>query len=123
MSSITTLNQTILNICARYIFQRGFFRKNIDNFTDLHNEKNSMEVLCKWNCFGYWNSCKRLPNFVKVAALSAAMSRGEALIKCPRILPTWFYGWRSLIIKLLSCFCIVFFSKARVSMPRQDSRS
>ena len=35
MSSITTLNQTILNVCTRYIFQSSFFRKNIDDFTDL----------------------------------------------------------------------------------------
>ena len=25
--------------------------------------------MCKRNRFGYWNSCKRLPNFVNVAAL------------------------------------------------------
>ena len=39
MCSITTPNQTTLNIRTRYIFQ-SFFRKNIDNFIDLHNEKN-----------------------------------------------------------------------------------
>ena len=27
MSSITTPNQTILNVCTRYSFQRAFFRK------------------------------------------------------------------------------------------------
>ena len=39
MSSITIPNQTISNVCKRYIFQ-GVFRKNISNFSDLHNEKN-----------------------------------------------------------------------------------
>ena len=29
----------------------------------------NLEVPCKQNRFGYWNSCKRLPNFVNVAAL------------------------------------------------------
>ena len=29
----------------------------------------SLEVTCKRNRFGYWNLCKRLPNFVNVAAL------------------------------------------------------
>ena len=41
MSSITTPNQTISNICTRYIFQR-FFQENIGNFTDLHNEKKTI---------------------------------------------------------------------------------
>ena len=41
MSSITTSNQTISNIRTRYIFSKSFFfRKNIGDFTDLHNEKN-----------------------------------------------------------------------------------
>ena len=68
MSSITIPNQTILNIHTRYVFQR-FLRENIGDFTDLHNEKNNLEVSCKWNCFCYWNLCERLPNFVNVAAL------------------------------------------------------
>ena len=29
----------------------------------------NLEVTCKRNRFGYWNSCKRLLNFVNVAAL------------------------------------------------------
>ena len=33
--------ETISNIRTRYIFQR-FFRGNIGDFTDLHNEKNSI---------------------------------------------------------------------------------
>ena len=32
-------------------------------------KKINLEVTCKRNRFGYWNSCKRLPNFVNVAAL------------------------------------------------------
>ena len=28
-----------------------------------------LEVTCKRHRFGYWNSCKCLPNFVNVAAL------------------------------------------------------
>ena len=32
-------------------------------------KKNQSGVTCKWNRFGNWNSCKRLPNFVNVAAL------------------------------------------------------
>ena len=60
MSSITTPNQTISNIHTRFTF----FKK-ISNFTDLQNEKNP----CKRNRFGYWNFCKRLPNFVNMADL------------------------------------------------------
>ena len=62
MSFITTPNQTILNIRTRY----KFFMEN----TDLHSKKKSnLEVPCKRNLLSYWNSCKRLPNFVNVAAL------------------------------------------------------
>ena len=32
-------------------------------------KKINLEVTCKRHRFGYWNSCKRLPNFVNVAAL------------------------------------------------------
>ena len=39
MSSITTPNQTVSNVRTRYIFSCFFFRKNINHFTDLHNEK------------------------------------------------------------------------------------
>ena len=38
MSSITTPNQTISNICTRY----KFFKEKITNFTYLHNEKNQI---------------------------------------------------------------------------------
>ena len=65
----TTEPETISNICTRYIFQM-VFRENIGDFTDLHNEKKiNLDVTCKRNRFGYWNSCKHLPNFVNVAAL------------------------------------------------------
>ena len=70
MSSITKPNQKqFLNIRTRYIFQSFFFRENIGNFTELHNEKINLEVMCKRKRFGFWKSCKRLPNFVNVAAL------------------------------------------------------
>ena len=32
-------------------------------------KKINLEVMCKRDHFGYWNLCKRLPNFVNVAAL------------------------------------------------------
>ena len=52
-------------------FSKRFFfvLKNISHFTDLHYEKINPEVLCKWNRFGFWNSCKRSQNFVNVTAL------------------------------------------------------
>ena len=79
--------ETISNIRTRYIFQ-SFFRENIGDFTDLHNEKkNNLEVTFKRYRFGYWNSCKRLPNFVKVAALILAKS-----LKLRR--PAWVSLWR-----------------------------
>ena len=42
MGSITTPNQLISKIQTRYIFQGVFFKKNIGDFTDLHNEKNQI---------------------------------------------------------------------------------
>ena len=56
-------------IWSKGTFFKAFFRENISDFTDLHNEKINLEVSCKRNHFGYWNSCKHLPNFVNVAAL------------------------------------------------------
>ena len=45
--------------------------KNISDFTDrIMLKKSNLEVPCKENRLGYWNSCKRLPNFVNVAALA-----------------------------------------------------
>ena len=70
MSSITTPNQKQFRIFAQGTFFKGFFRENIGDFKELHNEKKkNLEVTCKLNRFSYWNSCKRLPNFVNVAAL------------------------------------------------------
>ena len=69
MSSITTPNQKQFRIFTQGTFFKGFFRENIGDFTELHNEKINLEVTCKQNHFGYWNSCKRLPNFLSVAAL------------------------------------------------------
>ena len=65
-----TQPETISKYSHKVHFQ-GFFRENIGKFIDLHNEKKiNLEVVCKRNHFGYWNSCKSLPNFVNVAALS-----------------------------------------------------
>ena len=69
MSSITTPNQKQFRIFTPVTFFKGFFRENIGDFTELHNEKINLEVTCKRNRFGYRNSCKHLPNFVNVAAL------------------------------------------------------
>ena len=32
-------------------------------------KKNKSEVSCKLNLFGYWNSCKCLPNFLNMTSL------------------------------------------------------
>ena len=50
-----TQPETISNICTRYIFQT-VFRENIGDFTELRNEKINLEVTCKRERFGYWNS-------------------------------------------------------------------
>ena len=68
MSSITTPNKTVVNIYTRYIFQR-FLRKISVILPICIMQKINLEVLCKRNCFAYGNSCKRLPNFVNMAAL------------------------------------------------------
>ena len=36
-------------------------------------KKINLEVTCKRNRFGYWNSCKPLPNFINVAALNTIL--------------------------------------------------
>ena len=82
MSSITTLNQKQFRIFTQGTFFKGFFRKNIGEFIELHNKENDLEITCKRNCFGYWNSCKRLPNFVTVADL-----RCNSHIVAPIFLP------------------------------------
>ena len=75
---LNTQPETISYICTRYIFQM-VFRENIRDFTELHNEKINLEVMCKQNCFDYWNSCKRLPNFINVTALITGTIN---LLKC-----------------------------------------
>ena len=71
MSSITTPNQRILNIRERYIFSKSFFRKNIGDFTDLHNDKTSTWKFRVNRIVSVTGTSvhKRLPNFVNVAAL------------------------------------------------------
>ena len=70
LSSITTLNQTISNVCTRYNILRALFRKNIGDFyRSATMKKFSTVIACKWNRFDFWNSCKRLQNFVNVEAL------------------------------------------------------
>ena len=49
ISSITTSNQ--FEYSHKVHFSKSFFRKNIGDFTDLHNEKKNLEVPCKRNCF------------------------------------------------------------------------
>ena len=68
ISSIPTRNN--MEYSHKVHFSK-FFRENIGDFTDLHNEKKiNLKDTFKWYRFGYWNSCKRLPNFVNVAALN-----------------------------------------------------
>ena len=70
ISSIATPNKKQFRIFAQGTFFKGIFRENNGDFTALHNEKKfNLEVTFKRYRFGYWNSCKRLPNFVNVAAL------------------------------------------------------
>ena len=69
MSSITTPNQTISNIRTGY----KFLRENISDFTDLHNVKKRIwKFRVNGIVFGYWNLCKRFPNFINMAALYTA---------------------------------------------------
>ena len=37
-------------------------------------KKINLEFSWKWNCFGYWNSCKHLANFVNMAVLLGPMN-------------------------------------------------
>ena len=70
MSSITTPNQKEFPILGQGTFFNVFFRENIGSFTELHKEKTKQSgSMCKRDRFGYWNSCKRLPSFINVAAL------------------------------------------------------
>ena len=58
-----------LEYSHKVYFSNFFFRENMGNFTELHNDKINLEVTCKLNSFGYWNLCRHLPNFVNMAAL------------------------------------------------------
>ena len=60
------IQKTILIVRTRYIFQRVLFRKNIGDTNLQYWKKNQYG---KWNRFDFWNSCKRLQNFVNVKAL------------------------------------------------------
>ena len=42
----------------------------------------NLEITCKWNRFGYWNSCKGLPNFLNVAALPGSILISAILLTC-----------------------------------------
>ena len=66
MSSITTPIQTITNIQIH--FSRVFSGKISAILPICIMKKINLEVSCKRNCFGYWNSSKGLQNFVKVSA-------------------------------------------------------
>ena len=65
--------ETISNI-AQGTFFKGFTGKILAILRSCIMEKISLEVTCKRNRFGYWQSCKRLPNFVNVAALVFSQS-------------------------------------------------
>ena len=70
MSTITTPSQKQLRIFAQGTFFKWFLG-NILAILPIRimKKKINLEVTCKRNRLGYWNSCKRLPNFVNVAAL------------------------------------------------------
>ena len=50
-------------------FSKGILRKILAILRSCIMKKINLEVTCKRHRFGYWNSCKHLPNFVNVAAL------------------------------------------------------
>ena len=70
ISSITTHNQKQFRIFAQGTFFKVFLGK-ISAILPIciMKKKFNLEVTFKRYRFGYWNSCKRLPNFVNVAAL------------------------------------------------------
>ena len=87
MSSVTTPNQKQFRIFIQGTFSK-VFRENIGDFTELHNEKINLEVTGKRNRFGYLNSCKRLPNFVNVAALPMTphyIYKGPSRLNCIKL--------------------------------------
>ena len=61
-----------LNIRTMYIFQRVFEGKHLPICI---MKKINLEVSCKRYRFGYWDSCKGLPNFVNVAARASTFTK------------------------------------------------
>ena len=55
-------------------------------------KKINLEVRFKRYRFGYWNSCKRLPNFVNVAAL-ITMYHDQTALLGPYCLQHWLSHW------------------------------
>ena len=76
MSSITTSNQKQFGILAQGTFFKGFLGIISAILRSCIMKKINLEVTCKRNRFGYWNLCKRLPNFVNVVALVALAQAG-----------------------------------------------
>ena len=70
MSIITTPNQKQFRIFAQGTVFKVFLGKISAILPIGIMKKINVEVMCKLNHFGYCNSCKHLPNFVNVAALS-----------------------------------------------------
>ena len=69
ISSIATHNQKQFRIFAQGTFFKVFLGKISAILPICIMKKINLEVTFKRYRFGYWNSCKRLPNFVNVAAL------------------------------------------------------
>ena len=69
MSSITTPNLKQFQIFGQGTFFKWFLGKISAILPNCRMKKIDLEVTCKRHHFFYWNSCKRLPNFVNVATL------------------------------------------------------
>ena len=76
MSSITKLNKTILNVC-----KGTYLGKNWRFYRSAIMKKNSTVIMCKWNRFGFWNSCKSLQNFVNLEALVISRQKNVSASK------------------------------------------
>ena len=84
------------------------FRENIGDFTDMHNEKQiDLEVTFKRHRFGYWNSCKRLPNFVNVAALKDGESYTLNNLYYYTSHDNSDCNWLTHVKDILTCSCLV----------------
>ena len=64
-----TPNQKQFRIFTQGTLFKGFLGKISAILRSCIVKKINLEVTCKRDCFGYWNSCKRLPNFINMAAL------------------------------------------------------